>query len=58
MLAGRSLALLKGQEAPLIEDILELAKPVLRHRVGLSFKARADEVSVDEIIEKVCQELL
>lgn len=58
MLAGRSLALLKGQEAPLIEDILDLAKPILRHRVGLSFKARADEVSVDEIIEKVCQELL
>lgn len=57
MLASRSLALLKGQEAPLIQDVLELAKPILRHRIGLSFKARADEVSVDEIIEKVCQEL-
>ncbi len=57
VLAGKARALIQGRSFVSEEDIDEMAKPVLRHRIGLSFQAEkkgktADDV-IDEIIEAV-----
>jgi MoxR-like ATPase len=57
MLATRARALLDGRYAPSIDDVLALAKPVLRHRMALNFAARADGVTLDEVIERLCAPL-
>ncbi len=54
MLASRSRALLDGRLAPSIDDVLALAHPVLRHRMALNFAARADGVTVDRVIDRLC----
>ena len=50
MLATRARALLDGRLAPSLDDVAALAEPVLRHRIALSFAARADGVRVGEVI--------
>lgn len=35
------------------EDVREIAKDVLCHRIGLSFEAEAENITTDNIIEKV-----
>ncbi|HKZ36445.1 MAG TPA: AAA family ATPase [Chryseolinea sp.] len=46
-------ALLNGKYSPDIEDIQAIAKPVLRHRIVRNFKAEAEGISVDSLIEKL-----
>jgi MoxR-like ATPase len=46
-------ALLNGKYSPDIEDIQAIAKPVLRHRIVRNFKAEAEGISVDNLIEKL-----
>ena len=36
--------------APSLDDVSELAEPVLKHRMALSFRARADGMTVSEVI--------
>jgi len=55
MLAVRARALLDGRLAPSIDDVIELANPVLRHRMALNFAARAEGVRVDDIIDRLCE---
>ncbi|WP_290980529.1 MoxR family ATPase [Ferrovibrio sp.] len=57
MLAVRARALLQGRLAPSIEDVLALAGPVLRHRMALTFAARAEGVSVGDVINRLTQPL-
>jgi MoxR-like ATPase len=57
MLACRARAVLDGRFAPSIDDVLALAGPVLRHRMALSFSARADGVTLDEVIGRLCAPL-
>jgi MoxR-like ATPase len=57
MLASRARALLDGRYAPSVDDVLALAKPVLRHRMALTFAARADGVTMDEVIDRLCAPL-
>ncbi|WPZ36960.1 MoxR family ATPase [Thalassobaculum sp. OXR-137] len=54
MLAIRARAVLDGRLAPSIDDVLELAYPVLRHRMALNFAARAEGVSLDSVIDSLC----
>ena len=51
MLATRARALLDGRLAPSVDDVIALAEPVLRHRMALTFAARADGVRISEVIE-------
>ena len=51
MLGVRAKALLDGRLAPSVDDVLDLANPVLRHRMALSFAARADGHSIDSVVE-------
>ncbi|UII27935.1 AAA family ATPase [Fulvivirga maritima] len=46
-------ALLNGKYSPDIEDVIAVAKPTLRHRIVRNFKAEADGVSVDNIIDQL-----
>ncbi|WP_240002393.1 AAA family ATPase [Oleisolibacter albus] len=57
MLAARARALLQGRLTPSLDDVLALAKPVLRHRMALNFSARADGVTLDEVITRLCAPL-
>jgi MoxR-like ATPase len=51
MLATRARALLDGRLAPSVDDVIALAEPVLRHRMALTFAARADGVRISEVID-------
>ncbi len=53
MLAARARALLDGRYAPSVDDVVTLAAPVLRHRMALTFAARADGLTVDRVIERL-----
>ena len=53
MLASRAKALIEGRLSPSIDDVAELAGPVLRHRMAISFAARAEGQSVDSIISQL-----
>ena len=50
MLATRARALLDGRLSPSLDDVAALCEPVLRHRLALSFAARADGVRLPEVI--------
>jgi MoxR-like ATPase len=58
MLAARARALLDGRFAPSTDDVAALAAPVLRHRMALSFGARADGLSTAGVIDGLCRKLL
>jgi MoxR-like ATPase len=51
--AARALALLRGRRYALPQDVHELAKDVLRHRLVLSYQALAEDVSADAILDAV-----
>jgi len=53
ILAGRALALVRGREYALPQDLREIAADVLRHRFVLSYEALADGVSADDIIDRI-----
>jgi MoxR-like ATPase len=50
---ARALALIRGREYALVEDLQALARDALRHRLVLSYQALAEEVSPDTILEQV-----
>ncbi len=50
MLAVRARALMQGRFAPSRDDIAALAAPVLSHRMALGFAARAEGVTIDQVI--------
>ena len=50
---ARALALVRGREYALVEDLQALARDALRHRLVLSYQALAEEVSPDAILDQV-----
>jgi MoxR-like ATPase len=56
MLAVRARALLQGRLAPSSQDVEALAAPVLKHRMALSFAARADGLTLDALISRLAGE--
>ena len=57
MLASRALALLDGRLSPSLDDVAALAGAVLRHRMAVTYAARADGVGVDTIIQSLVSRL-
>ena len=53
MLAVRARALLDGRFAPSIDDVIELAEPVLKHRMALTFAARAEGETIGNVITRL-----
>jgi MoxR-like ATPase len=53
MLVTRARALLDGRLAPSIDDVIAMAEPVLKHRMALTFAARADGETIGGVISKL-----
>jgi MoxR-like ATPase len=53
MLAVRARALLDGRLAPSIDDVIALAEPVLKHRMALTYAARADGETISGVIARL-----
>ncbi len=51
--AGRALALLRGRDYALPQDVFDVAPDVLRHRLVLSYEALADGIDVDDVLVRV-----
>src|SRR6266536_2696031 len=51
--AARAMALLRGRAYALPQDVQEVAKDVLRHRLVLTYQALAEEVSADALLTAV-----
>jgi MoxR-like ATPase len=57
MLTVRARALLQGRLAPSAEDVLAMARPVLSHRMALTFAARARGESLGGVIDAVAEQV-
>jgi MoxR-like ATPase len=57
MLAVRAKALIEQRSAPSVDDVIDLAEPVLKHRMALNFKARANGITMRSILETLCTDL-
>jgi MoxR-like ATPase len=53
MLAVRARALLEGRYAPSVDDVVALAEPILKHRMALTFSARADGETITGVIGRL-----
>jgi MoxR-like ATPase len=53
--ASRALALVRGRDYVLPQDILDITPDVLRHRLVLSYDALADGVPADHIVKRIVQ---
>src|SRR5881398_3329608 len=53
MLGARARALIDGRLSPSIDDVLDMAEPILKHRMALTFAARADGESTEGVIGKL-----
>src|SRR6188474_3537528 len=53
MLAVRARALLDGRLAPSVDDVLDLAEPILKHRMALTFSARAEGRTIPDVIRQL-----
>jgi MoxR-like ATPase len=57
MLAVRAKAMIDGRLAPSVDDVIELAEPVLKHRMALTFAARAEGVDMSDMVARLVQPL-
>lgn len=58
LLGGKARALLDGRFHVSMDDICDVAKPVLRHRVVTSFTAEAEGVRIDDLIDRLIEKQL
>ena len=58
MLCVRAKALMDNRLTPSLDDIVELAEPVLQHRMELTYTARSEGYTVSRVIEKLVQQTL
>ncbi len=56
VLGAKTHAVLNGKYSPDIEDVQAIAAPILRHRIIRNYKAEAENISVDEIINELIKE--
>ena len=57
MLACRARALLTGRTSPSVDDVAALARPILQHRMALTFAARADGATITDVIDRLVARL-
>jgi MoxR-like ATPase len=56
ILGAKARALLEGRTHVTCEDIQALAKPVLRHRLVMSFTAESEGITSDDVVERILSE--
>ena len=52
-IAARAYAFLRGRGYVIPEDVRAICHDVLRHRIGLSYEAEANNISADEVISEI-----
>ncbi|MFB5085462.1 AAA family ATPase, partial [Symbiobacterium thermophilum] len=55
LVCAQSLALIRGRDYVVPDDIKEMAAPVLRHRVILRPEAEVEGVRADQVLEQILQ---
>ena len=53
IIAAKANALINGKYSPDIEDVQNVSKGILRHRILLNYKGEAEGVTVDKIVEEI-----
>jgi len=53
--AGKALACLRGQDYLTPSLVQEIAPEVLRHRIGLTYEAEAEDITADTLISQVIE---
>jgi MoxR-like ATPase len=53
ILAGRALAFVRGRDYVLPQDVVDMALDVIRHRLVLSYEALSDNVSADDLLNRI-----
>ena len=53
VVASKAWAALSGRPAVTPDDVISVAAPVMRHRFGINFSGRADNITPDELIKKL-----
>ncbi|HVQ10451.1 MAG TPA: MoxR family ATPase, partial [Methyloceanibacter sp.] len=57
MLAVRAKAMIDGRLAPSVDDVIDLAEPVLKHRMALTFAARAEGIQMTDMVARLVRPL-
>ena len=57
VLASKALAFMEGRAYVIPQDVKEVAHDVLRHRIMLSYEAEAEDMTADDVITKILEEL-
>lgn len=57
-LASKAIAFLRGRGYVIPDDVRTIAKDVLRHRIGLSYEAEAENISHEDIIDIVMNNVI
>jgi MoxR-like ATPase len=57
ILTARALAFVRGRDYALPQDVLDMARDVMRHRLVLSFEALSDNVTADDVLSTVLQRI-
>jgi MoxR-like ATPase len=57
VVGGKARAVLSGRPYVAIEDIVSVAKPVLRHRIIPNYSAQAEGISTDQVVDRLLQDL-
>ena len=53
ILTARALAFIRGRSYALPQDVVDMARDVMRHRLVLTFEALSDDISADDILTTV-----
>ena len=53
ILTGRALAFVRGRKYALPQDVLDMALDVMRHRIVLSYEALSDNITGDDILNRI-----
>ena len=54
---AKAIAAMNGRPSVSVEDVRQVANPVLRHRVSTNFQAQAEGLTTDDIIARLVQEV-
>ena len=57
ILTARALAFIRGRTYAIPQDVVDIARDVMRHRVVLSFEALSDNISSDDLLTTVLQRI-
>jgi MoxR-like ATPase len=57
ILTARALAYVRGRNYVLPQDVLDMVLDVVRHRIVLSYEALSDNVTSDELLQEIIDQI-